>query len=94
MSTLLDILKQFPNARVTISSSTPRKKPYEGELRVLARKGRMIRVRRKAYGPGNRVIGDMVRNGRPQWDWVAESTLSALDRGTYMHTRAARGDLL
>ncbi len=70
MSTITDLLTQFPNCRVTISSGPRRKKPYEGQLRVL------------------------VRKGRPVWDWVSESSLSAEDQKHYAQRRAERGEPL
>ncbi len=94
MNALTDLLAQFPNCTVTITSRPARKKPYEGELKVLKRKGRLVRVPRRGYGAGNRFIGYQVRNGRPLWDWVAESSLTPLERGTYAHRRAERGDTL
>lgn len=91
--TLTDLLTRFPNCRVTIASSRPaRKKPYEGQLKVLARKGRMIRVPRKAYWGNGRVIGNQVRNGRPLYDWVPEASLSASDRKLYQQLRLRKGD--
>ncbi len=91
MSTITDLLTRYPNCKVTIRSGPSRPKPYEGQLRVLARKGRLIRVRRKAHERGQ-FIGYQVRNGRPVWDWVSESSLSADDQQRYAQRRADRGD--
>lgn len=45
-----------------------RKKPRVGDVKTV--KGvAFVRVLRKAYGPGGRVIGHQVSNGRTLFDW-------------------------
>ncbi len=86
MSAILDLLTRYPNCKVTIRSGPSRPKPYEGQLRVLARKGRLIRVQQRYQG------SYCVRNGRPVWNWVGESSLSVDDQQRYARRRAERGD--
>ncbi len=92
MSALLDLLTRYPNCKVTIRSGPSRPKPYEGQLRVLARKGRLIRVQQRAEARGAFKGYCCVRNGRPVWEWVPESSLSVEDQRCYAQRRAERGD--
>jgi hypothetical protein len=93
MSTLTDLLAQFPHAKVTIrSGGAPRPKPREGQLRITKRYGRQIRRQQRAYGPGNRVIGYMVHNGRPRWEWVSESEFTEFELRCFAERRAQWGE--
>lgn len=64
-SPLIDLLTQFPKARVTIVSGPTRKKPRYGDFKV-TKAGRFIRKQRTYQGMG------CVRNGRPIYEWVHE----------------------
>lgn len=79
MTTITDILTQFPNCRVTISSRPPRKKPQVGDVKILKSGQRLFRLQRPAYENG-RLIGYQVRNGRYLYDWVKEQHLEESDR--------------
>ncbi len=63
MDLLTDLLIRFPNCKVTINSSKPRKKAKEGDIK-LKRGEKYIRqqvLTRDGYH---------VRNGRPVFEWV------------------------
>lgn len=77
MSALTDLLTAFPNCRVTIASSSPRRKARAGDRRYTKRYGWQVREQCVVrYGNGQ-VIGHQVRNGRPVYEWVREEPQAA-----------------
>jgi hypothetical protein len=69
---LIQLLKDNPNCRVTISLSRPRRKAQEGDVKIIRGK-RFVRQQQMSnggYGVSARYY--VVRNGRPQYEWVPE----------------------
>lgn len=71
MASIFDVLSRLkfaPNARITISTRPPRRKPKEGDIKVL-KKGTM--VRRQQYSMRDRAYVCGPRG--PRWEWVPEA---------------------
>ncbi len=64
MNTLFDLIASSPNCRITICSSKPRRVSRSGDVKILKRKGRMVRRQATYQGCG------MVRRGRTVWEWI------------------------
>lgn len=75
-TTLTDLLIQFPNCRVTINTSAPRRKPCQGDRRWSPRKGWQVRMQLPSFHPNGRFEGYQTRNGRPRFYWVTESEMT------------------
>ena len=73
MNTLTDLLAAYPACRVTISSGAARRKPRQGDRKHTKKHGWLIRRQQTYQGMS------CVRNGRPVWEWVKESTLDQFD---------------
>lgn len=72
MSSLLtDLLAAFPNARVTVSSGSTRRKPRAGDRRFTKKHGWQVRRQQIARRHNGEVIGARVQRGRPVWEWVS-----------------------
>lgn len=66
-SNLFELLRNNPNCRITFSSSKPRKKSREGDVKFV--RGKRF-VRRQVFLEHERAY--QVRRGRPVFEWVQE----------------------
>lgn len=92
-STLADLLRTFPGCRVTIASSRPRpRKPREGDRKLTKHHGWLIRRQQVSRYPNGRIEGYCVRNGRPVYEWVRESSLDPAEAAA-LRAREGTADL-